>query len=33
VEGLGCIEEIDLWIDDCPDSWLPFMKAFLHGGV
>lgn len=29
IRGLGCVQEIDMWVNDAPDSWLPYLEQFL----
>jgi hypothetical protein len=32
IRGLGCVQEIDMWVNDAPDNWLPHLADFLQGG-
>lgn len=29
IEGLGNVQELDVWANRVPDSWLPYLQAFL----
>ena len=30
VEQLDCVQELDMWVNDCPDSWLPYLQKFIQ---
>ena len=30
IRGLGCVQEIDMWVNDAPDNWLPYLEGFLQ---
>eukprot|EP00658_Telonema_sp_P-2_P054648 TRINITY_DN43476_c0_g1_i1.p1 TRINITY_DN43476_c0_g1~~TRINITY_DN43476_c0_g1_i1.p1 ORF type:complete len:292 (+),score=61.55 TRINITY_DN43476_c0_g1_i1:132-1007(+) len=29
IETLECVQEIDMWVNDCPDEWLPYLRKFV----
>lgn len=31
IRSAGCILEIDMWVNNCPDDWLPYLRRFLQG--
>lgn len=32
IHSVGCIQELDMWVNDCPDGWLPHLRRFLQSG-